>query len=141
LQARYIDSGQVAMVFSHFPLEALHPFAKMASQAAECAAQHGKFWAIYEKFFAEPVKLDRNGTIKAASSVRLDEHDFENCLDGKPAPRIEEDVRQAIALGFSVTPTFVIGTLQPDQQVRASTVIAGARPVADFAAAIDPLLK
>ncbi|MDD5710965.1 MAG: thioredoxin domain-containing protein [Candidatus Colwellbacteria bacterium] len=56
LQALDAYSGQMALVYRHFPLDALHPTTRMLSEGSECAAELGggeAFWAFFDKAFAE----------------------------------------------------------------------------------------
>lgn len=41
----------VAIVFRHFPLEKIHPNAKLAAQAAEAAGSQNKFWEMHNLLF------------------------------------------------------------------------------------------
>ena len=63
LLANYGD--QIRLVFRHFPL-GIHPYATKAAQAAQCAAEQGKFWEYHDKLFTEQSAL--SGLIKAANA-------------------------------------------------------------------------
>lgn len=50
----YGDTGKVAWVYRHFPLDALHTKARKEAEAFECAAELGgnvKFWEYADKLF------------------------------------------------------------------------------------------
>jgi len=49
LYKKYKD--QAKFVFREFPLTSIHPNAEMAAEAAECAADQGKFWEMHDKMF------------------------------------------------------------------------------------------
>src|SRR3989344_1943232 len=50
----YGDTGQVAWVYKHFPIDSRHPKARTEAQATECAGKLGgqvKFWEFTDKIF------------------------------------------------------------------------------------------
>ena len=52
--SEYGQSGQVAWVYRHFPLEQLHPKAPKEAEALECAAEQGgneMFWKFTDKVY------------------------------------------------------------------------------------------
>jgi len=51
--------NDVTLVFKHFPLTSIHPYAKPAAVASECANAQGKFWQMYDKLFT----LNQNSTL------------------------------------------------------------------------------
>lgn len=48
LEEKYKD--QISMEYRHYPLS-FHPNAQKAAEAAECAAEQGKFWEMHDKMF------------------------------------------------------------------------------------------
>ena len=46
-----VDTGRMRHVLFNFPLERLHPAARKASEAAECASRQGRFWEMHERLF------------------------------------------------------------------------------------------
>ena len=51
LKKDYIDTGKVQLAFRHFPIASIHPNAKTAHEAAECANEQGKFWEYHDLLF------------------------------------------------------------------------------------------
>ena len=45
---KYVKTGQVKMLWRHFPLASIHQFAEPASLAVECAGEQGKFWEYHD---------------------------------------------------------------------------------------------
>lgn len=45
----YKDS--VAVVYRHFPLESIHPYARSLAEGSECANDQGKFWEFHDNVF------------------------------------------------------------------------------------------
>jgi len=75
--------SRVRVVFRHFPLEAAHPQALIAAEAAECAAQQGKFWQMHDLLFANQEHLspkhlrgyaERLGLDLALFTAEMDDH-------------------------------------------------------------------
>jgi predicted DsbA family dithiol-disulfide isomerase len=53
---------------------------------------------------------------------------------------VQRDVDDGVAAGVRGTPAFVLGKLRPDNTVE-STLLTGARPLADFVREIERVLK
>jgi len=49
--AAYPD--KLAVVFRHFPLESIHPYARSLAEGSECANAQGKFWEFHDTVFAQ----------------------------------------------------------------------------------------
>ena len=119
------ESGKVAWVYRHFPIDELHPKARKEAQAAECANELGgndAFWAYADRLFEITPSnngLDLSLLPKIAQDVGLDRPRFEMCLagdarGGKYAAHIEANVDDASTSGGSGTPYTVVIT--QDQQ-------------------------
>lgn len=108
----------VKVVFRYFPLDPacnrlvdapLHPNACLASCAAECAGQQGKFWDYHDVLFENQEHLERESLFRYAREMQLDLATFRTCLDD-PATRarVDEDVEAGIRLRIAQTPTLLI---------------------------------
>ncbi len=119
---------RVRFVFRQFPLERLHPHARRAAEASECAGEQGKFWEAVEKFFDHQEDLSEAAMVRSAGEMRLDVERFRECLaSARMAARVERDVQDARALGLRATPTFFVGR----------TVVEGPLAVRDFARLVE----
>jgi protein-disulfide isomerase len=76
-------AGRVRLVFRHFPLEQAHSQALAAAEAAECAAEQGKFWEMHDLLFANQEHLslkhlhgyaERLGLDVARFTAEMDDH-------------------------------------------------------------------
>ena len=107
-RARY--TREVRFLFRQFPLERIHPFAKKAAEASECAGEQGKFWDMVEKIYSRQEDLSTQGLVRDAVELGLDQARFNQCLSsGAMAERVGRDMADGRALGVRATPTFFIG--------------------------------
>jgi protein-disulfide isomerase len=141
IQKEYVETGKVRHVFRNLPLEAIHPMAFKASEAALCAGDQDKYWEMHNLLFQNQRALAPEQLVGYAKTLGLDAAAFQSCLDsGKQAARIRTDLEEAGRLGLNGTPAFVIGVAMPDGKVKTVKFVSGARPYADFKAAIDAAL-
>lgn len=128
-------NGDVAIVFKHFPLNSIHPYAQKAAEAAECANKQGKFWEYHNMLFENQQALDIPSLKNYASKLGLDTGKFNKCLDGGEATaKVNKDSQEAQAAGGQGTPYFVLINKKGDTQA-----VSGAVPYANFEAAISSL--
>ncbi len=115
VMAEYGESGTVAWVYRHFPLDSLHARARKEAEATECAAGLGgndKFWAYLDRLMeVTPANdgLDPAELPKIAVYVGLNEKKFTECLSsGKYAQKVEEHAQNASATGGNGTPWSIV---------------------------------
>ncbi len=122
--------NQVKLVYRYFPLER-NPQAKLAAEAAECAAQQGRFWDYHDQAFANASQLSPARLQALAEALHLDVQAFSTCLDaGKTRARVAQDLADAREAGVTATPTFFIN----------GRMVEGAPPFATFEKIIDQQL-
>lgn len=128
--AEYKD--RVLFVSKHFPLENIHPYAKRAGEAAECAGEQGKFFEYSSAVFAQQDKLNDAFLPEVAKQLKLDEKKFSDCLNaGKYRGRVEAEIQEGFEAGVEGTPaTYVNGNS-----------VYGAVPYADLKAMIEAELN
>lgn len=140
LKSEYIDTGKVKYVFRDLPLS-FHKQAFKAAEAAHCAGAEGKFWEMHDTLFQNQTALAPEQLAGHAKALGLNEGAFQQCLDsGKFAADVNKDIADAGAAGITGTPAFLVGVIQPDGRVKVVRKLSGARPYADFKAAIDSVL-
>jgi protein-disulfide isomerase len=137
----YVDAGKVRYIVRHLPLESIHPNARGAAEAAECARQQGKFWEMHDRLFANPRALAQADLDRTAEGLGLSMPAFRQCA-GSPAAAavVSRDLEEARRAGITATPSFIFGLTQPDGSVRALRRVSGAQAYAAFKAAIEGLL-
>jgi protein-disulfide isomerase len=120
--------GKVRLVHKDLPLDAIHPQARQAAEAARCAAEQGKFWEYHDKLYANSPKADVEELKSYAKEVGLNAASFDQCYgSGKFRAAVQKDLNDGAQLGLTGTPTFFINGRE----------ISGAQPVEAFAAIID----
>ena len=85
---------KLRFVFRHFPLP-FHKKAPKASEAAQCAADQGKFWPFHNALFADPSLLEIDKLKGLAKKLALDTGRFDKCLDdGVHTGRVAADLKK-----------------------------------------------
>ena len=115
VRERLIATGRVRWRYRDFPLDNLHPQARLAAHAAACANDQGKYWEmhrfIYEAqndwaFKSDAVSQLRN----LAKPLGIDLAKYDACMQSaKYAGRIQASSDEGTRLGVPSTPTFVVG--------------------------------
>ena len=139
----YVETGKLKYVLREFPLAQIHPQATKAAEAALCAGDQGRYFAMNQAFFADQRKLAPADLKAHAEGLGLDVAGFSECLDGgKYAQRVQKDLADGIKAGVRGTPTFFLGLTDPADatKIRATKALRGAQSYAAFKQAIDELL-
>jgi protein-disulfide isomerase len=108
--------GRVAVLYRHFPLDEIHPHARKAAVASECAAAQGRFGEYTTALFAQQDSIGAKPWARFAAEVGVrDSAAFNRCLaTAPPMANVDRDARVARETKVEVTPTLVInGTLRP----------------------------
>lgn len=101
-------SGQVKVIFRHFPLS-FHPLARPASLASLCAEEQGKFWEYHDKIFGNQQKLSDASLKEWAKELGMDRAKFNVCFDEKRyESKVDEDYSLGQEVGVNATPTFFV---------------------------------
>jgi len=115
-------SKKVKVVFKHFPLEQIHPFARPAALAAECAGEQGKFWEYIDDIFSNQGNITTEYFLILADNLKLNSVEFKECLQSeKYNKKIEADLEEGKKAGVKGTPASIIngelisGSLSFDQ--------------------------
>jgi len=144
LQETYIDTGKVKLVYRDLPLDNLHPNARPAAIAAECADEQGKFWDYHDVLFSKQAEWGGQSSDAVsetfqtyASDLGLEYASFESCLSSSEiSDEVNDDFVDATLYGATGTPTFFVGN-EEDGFIK----IVGAQPFNAFKAIIDSQLE
>ncbi len=124
----YVEMGKAQLVYKHFAI--LGPESVRAAQAAECAADQGRFWAYHDALFGRE-SFDDSSLIALASDLKLDPARFGTCLkNDETLARVEADEQEALQVSARGTPAFFINGYP----------LFGAQPIETFRAALNALL-
>lgn len=144
IMQQYGTSGDVAWVYRHYPIAALHPKSFHEAEATECAANLGgnsKFWEYVNKLYETTPSnngLDPKELTTIATAVGFSSAAFDTCLSsGEVTPRVNADIKNAGEIGISGTPYSVIIDTKTNQYYP----LEGAYPYAQVKSAIDLILK
>ncbi len=140
IEENYIDTGKVKFVYKDLPLDSLHPNARAAHIAAECADEQGKFWEYHDALFEKQPQWSnlasselQNTFTQFATEMGLQAASFEACLNSPDiADEVNGDFLEAVSFGATGTPTFFIGN-EKDGFIK----LVGAQPYAAFQRVID----
>ncbi len=144
LEETYIDTGKIKFVYRDLPLDALHPNARPAHIAAECADEQGEFWEYHDVLFEKQAEWQslpssdlQSSLVQFADDLGLQTVTFESCLESQEmADEVNKDALDASSYGISGTPTFFIGN-EEDGFVK----LIGAQPFSAFQLQIDNQLE
>lgn len=138
IEEKYLDSGQVRIVFRDFPLN-FHEDALPAALAAECAREQGGdevYFQMHDKIFDGQ---SGNGTVAIpdsaltgyAEDLGLEMGQFTSCVESeKYADEIAADLEAGKKAGVTGTPAFLVNGL----------LVEGAQPFSVFESAIEDAL-
>jgi protein-disulfide isomerase len=118
---------RIHFIYRHYPL-AIHPRARPAAEAAQCAAEQGKFWQFHDRLFGDQSRLSDEDFKQHAAQLGLDTTQFNACVDShKYTAEIDTDIHAGDEAGVSGTPAFYIN----------GRMLSGAQPFEAFKRIID----
>lgn len=135
IASEFVAAGQVQLEYRYFAF--LGEESKKAAEAAECAADQGRFWDMHDVLYAHqasensgaytPANLKKYAAEVAAKASGFDTAKFATCLDGgSKRAFVDQMTAQAAQAGIRSTPSFLVNG-QP---------IVGAQPIDVFRTAI-----
>ena len=130
-----MNTGKATLVYKHSAF--LGQESIWAAQAAECAADQGKFWQYHDLLFARQAGENQGAftedkLIGFAQELELDMTKFGPCLENdQTLSRVQADQKEGSDAGVRGTPTFFINGVP----------LIGAQPIEAFKTAIEGALK
>lgn len=127
----YVKTGKVRLEYKHFIVVGEESW--WAAEAAECAAEQGRFWEYHDLLFrrqgGENIGTFAKVKLKGlATELKLDRDAFDKCLDSDIyKARVEADIAEGRALGVQSTPSFFVN----------KRAIVGAQPFSAFRNVIE----
>jgi protein-disulfide isomerase len=101
--------ADLRLVFRHNPRAFDHPHAARAAEAAEAAADQGKFWEMHDLLFAHQNALEDADLLRYATSLGLDMGKFSADLKaGAHRDRVHADELRGVRSHVISTPHFFI---------------------------------
>ena len=108
IEKEYVETGLVKIITKEFPLD-FHKNAQMASEAALCAGEQGKYFEMQDKLFIDGVKGGAKSYKGYAEDIGLDTTTFNNCLDKREKKaEVLKDLKEGQLKGVTGTPAFFI---------------------------------
>jgi protein-disulfide isomerase len=118
---------RIRFVYRNYPL-AIHPNARPAAEAAQCANEQGQFWPYHDRLFAAPDKLSDADLKQTAADIGMDGARFNRCVDEHAyKSTVDADAQAGADAGVTGTPAFFIN----------GRMLSGAQPYEAFARVID----
>lgn len=92
---------------------------------------------MHDHLFASDAHLDESSLLVGARAIGLREPAFSRCVAGSKGEKIRADRAERARLGVRATPTFFLGWLEPNGNVKIVRRIEGAQPFSTFETAIE----
>jgi protein-disulfide isomerase len=101
--------SQIRFEYMHMPLSSIHRYAIAAAEAAECAADQGKFWEYVDTAYENQEQLNDAALEQWARELSLDMELFNRCMQSHiKRDLIQEEYDAAREAGIGGTPTFLV---------------------------------
>jgi protein-disulfide isomerase len=102
------SDGRIRLVFRHFPLFDVHPYALTAALAAEAAGAAGRFWEMHDQLFAHQDHLTDVDLARYAVAIGVDGTTVVGDAAQQHADAVEADYAAGLAAGVAGTPTLFV---------------------------------
>ena len=102
------SDGRVRLVWRHFPLFEVHPYALSAALASEAAGRHGKFWEMRDALMSDQSRLSEPDLRRAAAALGIDPAEVVGERAQALAAAVQGDYTAGIETGVRGTPTLYV---------------------------------
>jgi protein-disulfide isomerase len=105
--------GDLQFAFRHNPRAFDHPHARQAAEAAEAAAEQGRFWEMHDMLFAHQSALEYGHLLEYARTLGLDMDRFDAALrTSAHRERVRMDELSGVQSHVISTPGFFINRVR-----------------------------
>jgi protein-disulfide isomerase len=131
-EIRRLLGDRLRFVFRHFPQSSIHPHASAAAEAAEAAADQGKFWEMHQALFDHQKELADLDLSHLALRLGMEIYKFDSSRSNQVhRRRIAEDYAGGLRSNVRKTPTFFVNGVRYDGA-------ADAKAIVEFAESVSP---
>jgi len=124
-EVRRALGDRLRFVFRHFPQNSIHPHASAAAEAAEAAADQGKFWEMHQALFKHQKELAEIDLGHLALTAGLEIYKFETSRGrDRHHQRVRADYQSGVLSGVRKTPTLFINGRKYTGAIEAKAIVA-----------------
>ena len=114
----------VRLVYRHFPIANIHPYAERAAEAAEAAGRRGRYWEMHDWLFEHQDQLDPVHLTLGVEQLGLPVDEVEAEIGRHAnADRIRHDFVGGIRSGVDATPTLFVNDSRHDGDYDLATLL------------------
>lgn len=111
--------SQMRYEFHNFPLSSIHRYALESAEAAECAADQGKFWEFVDTVYERQDQLNSEALTAWAQELGLDMDVYGRCTASHiKRAMILDEYETGKELGVRGTPTFFVNGVPVEATVQ-----------------------
>lgn len=121
---------RLRFIFRHFPRSSIHPHASVAAEAAEAAAEQGKFWEMHFELFRHQKNLIDIDFSHVALNLGMEIYKFETArVNERHRRRVADDYQSGVLSGVNKTPTLFINSRKYLGRIVKDEIVAAANSV------------
>ena len=121
-------ADSVRLVYRHFPIANVHPYAESAAEAAEAAALRGRFWELHDWLYEHQDQLDPVHLSLGVEQLGPPPDEIAGEVSRQAhADRVRRDFVGGIRSGVTAAPTLFVNDVRHD----------GGYDLAELLAAVD----
>ncbi|MDQ3422220.1 MAG: DsbA family protein [Actinomycetota bacterium] len=124
LQEVMTRRGDVRLVYRHYPLVDVHPFAYSAALAMEAAGAAGLFWELHDRLFADQDALGRANLARHAEALGLAGESVLRPASGAWDQRVRDDFDSGVASGVEGTPGLFLNGVRYEGRLKIDSLDA-----------------
>lgn len=132
LELLRLRPSTVRLVFRHFPLTNVHPYAETAAEMAEAAGARRRFWAFHDWLFSHQDEIEPASLATAVVTQGMDiEAVAKEVAEHVYLERIRRDFVSGVRSGVNGTPTFYVNGLRHEGGYSLAELLAEVDDAAD----------